>query len=124
MFELITNVWAQGHAAAEQAPAQSSPLGGLVPLVLIFVVFYFLLIRPQQKREKEHKKMLTGLNRGDYVLTSGGVYGTIVGVKTDAFEIKVDENVKVLVAKSAVTQVVRKQGEAAAGVSPEPIKPK
>ena len=128
MLEFVQNLWAAAEpAAAEPAAAASaaSPLGGLLPLVLIFVVFYFLLIRPQQKKEKEHKKMLTELNRGDYVLTSGGIYGTIVSVKTDAFEIKIDDNTKVLVSKNAISHVTRKQGAPeSASVGPEPIKPK
>jgi len=78
----------------------------LVPLALMFVVFYFLLIRPQQKQAKEQQKMVDNLKRGDRVLTSGGLYGTIVAVKGKALEVKLNEDVKVLMAKSAVSQVV------------------
>ncbi|MEW6040158.1 MAG: preprotein translocase subunit YajC [Elusimicrobiota bacterium] len=108
MLWMINFAWAQ---APKEAPAAAqSPLGGLLPLVLVFVIFYFLLIRPQQKKEKEHRKMLTELNKGDYVLTTGGVYGTIVGIKTDAFELKVDDNTKLLISRNAIAQVVKKQG--------------
>ena len=71
------------YAFAQQQAQQPSPnpLGGFVPLRLIFVVFYFLLILPQQRRQKEHKKLIDTLKKDDYVLTSGGIYGTVVNVK-------------------------------------------
>jgi preprotein translocase subunit YajC len=87
---------------------QSNPLSGLIPLILIFIVFYLLLIRPQQKKEKEHKKMISELKKDDYVLTSGGIYGTITNVKPDTIELKVDENTKLTLAKNAVIQVLQK----------------
>jgi preprotein translocase subunit YajC len=74
-------------------------LGSLVPLVIIFVIFYFLLIKPQQKRAKEHKKMIESLKKGDKIITSGGLYGVIEAVSTNTVTIKVSENVKVKLGK-------------------------
>jgi len=77
-------------------------LGSLVPLVLIFVIFYFLLIRPQQKKAKEHKNMLDNLKKGDKIITSGGVYGVIEAVGTNTITVKIGENVKVKVGKAYI----------------------
>jgi preprotein translocase subunit YajC len=68
---------------------------GFLPLVLIFVIFYFLMIRPQQKKAKEHKAMLDSLKKGDRVITSGGIYGLIEEVRSDTVTLKVAENVRV-----------------------------
>jgi preprotein translocase subunit YajC len=78
-----------------------------LPLVLIFVVFYFLLIRPQQKRAKDHKTMLTGLRRGDRIITGGGFIGTVAKVVGDD-EVLVDlaENTRVRVLRSTITSVL------------------
>ena len=76
------------------------------PIVLIFVIFYFLLIRPQQKKQKTHQKMLEAIQKGDRVLTSGGVYGTVVGVKENVVVLKIAENVKVEFAKSAISHII------------------
>ncbi|NCO67653.1 MAG: preprotein translocase subunit YajC [Nitrospirae bacterium CG_4_10_14_0_8_um_filter_41_23] len=73
-----------------------------IPFILIFVIFYFLLIRPQQKRSKEHKKMIEGLKKGDKVITSGGVYGIIEAVGTNTVTLKIAENVKVKFGKAYI----------------------
>lgn len=75
---------------------------GLLPLVLLFVVFYFLLIRPQQKRQKQHKSFLEGLKKGDKVITSGGMYGTITGITDDTITLEIAEKVRVKVSKSSI----------------------
>ncbi len=101
---LITDAYAMGP------PPQGSSQGGsiesfimsLLPLVLIFVVFYLLLIRPQQKRAKEHKQMLDNIKKGDKVITSGGIYGVIEAVGMDTFTIKISENVKVKIGKQHI----------------------
>ncbi len=80
-------------------------LGSVVPLVLIFVVFYFLLIRPQQKRAKEHKNMLENLKKGDKIITSGGIYGVIEGVGTNTITVKIGENVKVKLGKAYIASL-------------------
>ena len=81
-----------------------------IPLILIFVIFYFFLIRPQQKRAKEHLAMVAGLKRGDEVITSGGIIGTVERVlEDDRIEVLLGENVKVHVIKSTITSLLKKE---------------
>ncbi|UPT75988.1 MAG: preprotein translocase subunit YajC [Elusimicrobiota bacterium] len=87
-------------------PTAPNPLMNLAPIVAIFVIFYFLLIRPQQKQQQEHDAMLKGLKAGDKVLTNGGLYGTITGFKGDDLEVQFSQTVKLTVARSAVAKVV------------------
>ncbi len=82
-----------------------NPLVNLAPIAAIFVIFYFLLIRPQQKQQKEHENMLKRLEAGDKILTTGGLYGTIVGFKGDDLEVQFAQNVKLTVARSAVSRL-------------------
>jgi len=84
-----------------------SGIGQFIPLILIFVIFYFFLIRPQQKKVKEHKLMVENLKRGDKVITSGGIVGTIERViDNDKVEVEISENVKVEVIKSTGVQAL------------------
>ena len=83
-----------------------NPLINLAPIVAIFVIFYFLLIRPQQKQQKEHEQLLKNLKTGDKVLTTGGLYGTITGFKGEDLEVQFSQTVKLTLARSAVAQVV------------------
>ncbi|MDO8757530.1 MAG: preprotein translocase subunit YajC [Elusimicrobiota bacterium] len=87
-------------------PPAPNPFINLAPIVAIFVIFYFLLIRPQQKQQKEHELMLKNLKSGDKVLTTGGLYGTITGFKGDDLEVQFSQTVKLTVARSAVASVV------------------
>ncbi len=88
--------------------ASGNPLMNLMPVVLIFIVFYFLLIRPQKKTQDEHKKMVAGLKKNDEVITAGGIHGTIMNVKDHTITLKVDDNVKVEVQKSSIMTMKRK----------------
>jgi preprotein translocase subunit YajC len=82
-----------------------SGIGQFIPLILIFVIFYFFLIRPQQKKAKEHKAMVENLKRGDKVIASGGIIGTVERViDNDKVEIEIAENVKVVLIKSTGIQ--------------------
>ncbi len=90
---------------------QGNPIISLLPVVAIFVIFYFLLIRPQQKQQKAHEKMLEGLKKGDKVLTTGGFYGTIVGIKGTDLEVRFAENVKLTVARQAVSKLIASGSE-------------
>ena len=84
-----------------------SGIGQFIPLILIFVIFYFFLIRPQQKKVKEHKLMVENLKRGDKVVTSGGIVGSIERViDADKVEVAISENVKVEVIKSTGIQAL------------------
>lgn len=87
------------------AAGQQSPVAAFAPLVIIFVIFYFLLIRPQQKRAKEQKAMLDNLKKGDKVITTGGIYGLIDGLTDKVVTVKIAENVKIKVSRSAVGSV-------------------
>jgi preprotein translocase subunit YajC len=78
---------------------------------MVFIVFYLLLIRPQQKKQKEHASLLAGLSRGDKVVTNGGLYGTISDTKDHIVVLKIAENVKVEVVKSAIATVIDKNKE-------------
>ena len=81
-----------------------------IPLILIFVIFYFFLIRPQQKRVKDHKQMVENLKRGDEIITSGGIIGTIDRVmEDDRIEVIIGENVKVQVIKTTITSLLKKE---------------
>ncbi|MFA6129576.1 MAG: preprotein translocase subunit YajC [Candidatus Omnitrophota bacterium] len=88
-------------------PQQSaaSPLIQLFPLVLIFIIFYFLLIRPQKQKEKEHQKMITGINKNDEIVTLGGIHGTVVNVKEKTLILRIDENVKMEIDKNSVAYI-------------------
>ncbi len=80
-----------------------------IPLILIFAIMYFLLIRPQQKKMKDHQAMVEGLRRGDQVVTQGGIVGKVVKVKEgNEIEVEIAEGVKVRVIKHTVTQVLSK----------------
>ncbi len=81
-----------------------------IPLILIFVIFYFFLIRPQQKRVKEHKAMVQSLKRGDEIITSGGILGKVDRVlEDDRVEVIISENVKVQIIKSTITSLLKKE---------------
>ena len=97
---------------------QASPPAfvSFLPIILMVGIFYFLLIRPQQKQAKTHQKMLEGLAKGDRVLTSGGIYATITIVKGPELEVKIAENVKIMIARSAVASLI--PAESAAAIQP------
>jgi len=91
-------------------PAQADPgqiarpnmFGALLPFILIFVIFYLLIIMPQRKKQKKHMEMVESLKSGDQIITSAGIYGTVMGVQKDRIEVKIAANVKIDITKSAV----------------------
>lgn len=89
-----------------QAQSESSPFGMLIPMGAIFLIFYFLLIRPQQKRQREHDEMLKALEKGDSIVTAGGLHGTVVGITDDTLTVEIaalkGERVRVKVARGKV----------------------
>jgi preprotein translocase subunit YajC len=100
------------------AYAQDAGAGGaiasFIPLILIFAIMYFLLIRPQQKRVKDHAKMVQALRRGDQIVTQGGIVGKVTKVKEDGeLEVEIADGVKVRVVRSTVAQVLTKTEPAA-----------
>ncbi len=86
-----------------------SPLMQFVPLLFLFGVFYFLLIRPQQQKQKEHTAMLSKLEKNDEVITSGGVHGTIVSVGDKTVGLRIADNVKIEIEKTSIASVVKKR---------------
>ncbi|MBN2789965.1 MAG: preprotein translocase subunit YajC [Candidatus Delongbacteria bacterium] len=94
---------------AGQGGEQGSGFAGMVPFILIIFIIYFLMIRPQSKKAKEQKQMLTELTKGDKVVTIGGIYGTIVEVRDQTFVIKVSANSDIEMLKSSVAEQVKEQ---------------
>jgi len=93
---------------------EGGPLGGLgafVPIIAIFVIFYFLLIRPQQKRQKEHQKMIDDLKKGDDVITAGGIHGTVVGVAETIATVEIAKDIRVKVTKSSIGAVKTEESQ-------------
>jgi preprotein translocase subunit YajC len=88
-----------------------NPLIQLVPLVLIFVVFYFFMIRPQQKKQKDREKLLDDIKRGDRVVTIGGIHGTVAGIETEkkTVLVQVAENVKIKFERSAIANIEKQE---------------
>ncbi len=99
---LISNAWAQDGVGG------SGGFMSLLPLVLIFVIFYLLLIRPQQKRAKQHKMMVAELSKGDEIVTNGGTLGKITSVDDHFVTVEVAEGVRVKVQRMAVAQMMPK----------------
>lgn len=100
---LITPAYAQAAGGGDAAGFITS----LVPLILIFVIFYFLLIRPQQKRAREHKQMVESLKRGDQIVTGGGILGKVTRVKEgEEIEVEIAENTRVRVYRSTIQAVL------------------
>lgn len=90
---------------AEGTPQQPNMLMNFLPLIFIFVIFYFLLIRPQQKKQKDHQKLVSSLKSGDKVVTTAGIHGLITNVKDATVTIKVADNTKIEFDRSAVVTV-------------------
>ena len=100
---LISPAWAQG------AEGGLGGIGAFLPLILIFVVFYFLLIRPQQKKAKQHRAMLAGLRRGDKIVTNGGLIGTISRVPNESeLIVEIADDIKVHVMRGMVAEALSK----------------
>jgi preprotein translocase subunit YajC len=102
MSLLIQDAWAQG------APATSDPLLSMLPLVLLFVVFYFFLIRPQSKRQKEHKEMVSKLAVGDEIVTAGGVLGKVTELGDQFVQVEVADGVRIKVQRHTIGGVMPK----------------
>ena len=89
------------------APAQGqSPIASLIPVVAMVLIFYFLLIAPVRKRQKQHDEMLANLKNGDRVVTNGGIIGTVAGIQEDRVRLKIADQVKIEVTKQSVASLV------------------
>jgi preprotein translocase subunit YajC len=103
---------------AQAAPAaqgqQASPLGMFIPMICIGVIFYFLMIRPQQKKAKELNTLIASAKTGDKIITAAGIHGMITNVKDTTVMLKIDDNVKIEIEKTSIATVVKRKDEAAA----------
>ena len=104
----ISSAFAQTAPAAAAGGDLQSTLMGMLPLVLMFVVLYFVMIRPQMKKQKEHRSMIDALAKGDEVVTSGGVLGTIGKIGDNYVGLEVSQGVEIQIQRSAVVQVLPK----------------
>ena len=95
-----------GGTGAEGGGA--SGLMGMLPLVIMFAIFYFLLIRPQQKKAKQHKEMLGGIKKGDRVISSGGLHGTITGITEDIVTMEIAPKIRVKVSRGSISGLIPK----------------
>ncbi|WP_462323652.1 preprotein translocase subunit YajC [Desulfoplanes sp.] len=100
-FESVA--FAMGQAGGAGAQGGGNPIAAFAPLIIMFAIFYFLLIRPQQKKAKEHKETLGNLKRGDRIVTSGGICGQIVDLNGDVVTIDVGENTKIQVKRAFIS---------------------
>lgn len=105
MSFFISDALAEGAATAQQQPGM---LEALFPFIILFVVFYFLLIRPQQKRAKEHKAMAEGLQKGEEIVTNGGLLGKVTSVDEEYVKVELSEGVEITMQRQAVASVLPK----------------
>ena len=108
MFVTPAYAQAAGGAAAGSAVAQ------FIPLILIFAIMYFLMIRPQQKRARQHRDMVAALKKGDQIVTQGGILGRVVTVRDDEVEVEIAQGVRIRIVRSSVAQVLGKTEPVAA----------
>ncbi len=85
---------------------QAGGLAGFLPIIILFAIFYFLLIRPQQKKAKEHKNMLSNLKKGQRIVTSGGIYGTILSIDDTTISLEIAEKVKIKISRGNVAALI------------------
>lgn len=104
----ISDAFAQGAEAAQNAAQNEFSLSSFVPLIAIFVIFYFLIIRPQSKKYKDHQKMVSELKVGNKVITSGGIVGVVKDVfeKENQLEVEIAENVRIKILRQHVAELV------------------
>ena len=105
MFPLIETAYAMGGGGG--GAGGGSPFSMLIPFVLVFGIFYFLLIRPQQKRAKAQREMNSSLNKGDEVVTDGGIFGTILKVGENQVTLEIAPKVSIRVVRSRITELVK-----------------
>ena len=103
------------YAQAAAAPSGAAGLTSFIPLILVFVIMYFLMIRPQQKRMKEHRAMVEAVKKGDEIVTQGGLIGKVVAVKEGEVDVEIAPGVKVRVVRATIANVVNRTAPATAG---------
>jgi preprotein translocase subunit YajC len=116
MFPFTAVAEAMGLPGVGSGGSGAGGFAGLIPLVLMFVIFYFLLIRPQQKKAKTHRELLSNLKRGDSVITSGGIYGRIAEINDNIIVLEVADKIRIKVARGFVSGLAGQE-------IPQPPKP-
>jgi preprotein translocase subunit YajC len=109
---LVSIAYAMGQGGAAGQGAQGG-LGAFVPLILMFVIFYFLLIRPQQKKQKEHREMLNNLKKGDRIITGGGIHGRITAADPTTLTVEIADKVRVKVNRANVAGLAQQASQPA-----------
>lgn len=113
MFDIA---YAMGQGGAAGQGAQGG-FGAFIPLILMFVIFYFLLIRPQQKKTKQHREMITNLKKGDRIVTGGGIHGRITGMDDTTLTVEIADRVRVKLNRGNVTALLQTAAQPAAAQS-------
>ncbi len=109
MFNLV---YAMGTGGTGGGTGGGGGLGAFLPLIIIFAIFYFLLIRPQQKKSKQHKQLLADLKKGDKVVSSGGLHGIITGLADDVVTVEISPKVRVKITRGSIAGVIRRSESA------------
>jgi len=103
---MLNIAYAMGNNPATQGT--QNPLGIILPFIIIFAIFYFLLIRPQKIQQKKHKETIGSVTKNDKIITSGGIHGVVIRVKEKTVILRVDDNAKLEIQKSAIAHVEKK----------------
>ena len=101
---MISTAFAMG--ASGGATGQAGGLAGFLPIIILFAIFYFLLIRPQQKKAKDHRDMIGNLKKGTRIITSGGIYGTIISIDDTTIGLEIAEKVKIKISRGNVAALI------------------
>ena len=109
MFDLTSTAYALGGSPSEGG--QPNPIASLLPFVLMFLVLYLLILRPQMRKQKNQQRMIDELEKNDEIVTSGGIHGTILNIKDDILVVKIADNVKIEVSRAAVSRVKNKEDD-------------
>lgn len=119
MYSLIMAMGTAATTSSTTGSTQGSMFTTLITFGVIILIFYFLIIRPQKKRDKEAKDMLASMKKGDKIVTIGGIRGTVAVVKESTVIVKVDDNARIEFSKNAISQILDKKPEAAASSKKE-----
>jgi preprotein translocase subunit YajC len=115
MFNSI--VYAMGTGGAGGGSGGAGGLGAFLPLIIIFAIFYFLLIRPQQKKAKQHKQLVAELKKGDRIISSGGLHGVITGLSDDVLTVEISPKVRVKISRGSVAGAFKRPETQSQGAS-------
>ena len=109
---MINIAYAMGQSGTGAAQQGSGGFSAFVPLIIMFAIFYFLLIRPQQKKAKEHREMVNNIKRGDRIITSGGIHGRVTAVSDATMTVEIADKVRIKLARGNVSALVKSAPEA------------